>query len=254
MTDQELPDGLEALREVLDLTQVMTLIEKTARWVDPATFNLLPVWYPEYGRRSLFYKSNWSEPQLNTNRQTGLSEHKREGNLYANKALTAALGLRSRERPNWSCCHIWGVDDQQFQEANAIVQDPKFYSCVANMVLLPTPLKAFTVAMPEVKALLRIAARRLYGWHCDHGGASIGLAAIDNWDRWESYPASWPQDDGASTIPGMVPLNDRIRKAARKRVDRIRSDLAQAGGKYPAASVAGTLSYWKIDLENWSLA
>jgi hypothetical protein len=252
MTDQELPDGLDALRSVLDLTQVMALIERTARWVDPATFRLLPVWYPEYGRRSLFYKSNWSEPQLNTNRRTGISEHKREGNLYANKALTTALGLRSRERPNWSCCHIWGVDDQQFQEANEIVQDPRFYSCIANMVLLPTPLKAFTDAMPEVKAMLRIAAQRLYGWHCDHEAASSGVKMIDAWERWDSYPASWPKAGGATSITGMVPLNDRIRTAARKRVDRLRSDLARPGENYPADSVTKALNYWKIDLETWS--
>jgi hypothetical protein len=72
----------------------MRLIERTARWVDPKTFKLMPLWYPEYGRRAYFYKANWSEPQMNKNRQTGHTEHKREGNLYANKALTHALGLR----------------------------------------------------------------------------------------------------------------------------------------------------------------
>ena len=63
------------------------------RSLAPETFNLLPVWYPEHARRSLFYKNNWSEPQLNTNRKTGVSIHKSEGNTNANKALTFALGL-----------------------------------------------------------------------------------------------------------------------------------------------------------------
>src|SRR3954465_13340831 len=98
----------------------MRLIERTARWVDPHTFRLLPVWYPEYARRSPFYKANWSEQQLNKNRATGMSAPKQEGNLYANKALTFALGLRSGDRRNWSCCHIWGIDDQFYQEENAI--------------------------------------------------------------------------------------------------------------------------------------
>lgn len=40
-----------------------------------------------------------------------------------------------------------------------MVQDHQFYSCVANMVLLPAPLKAFTDAMPEVKAMLRVCSR-----------------------------------------------------------------------------------------------
>lgn len=87
-----LPDGLEALRVELSLGEVMRLIERTARWVNPETFRLLPLWYPELPRRTLFYKENWSKPQMNTNRQTKLSEHKREGNRYANQALTHALG------------------------------------------------------------------------------------------------------------------------------------------------------------------
>lgn len=249
---RDLPDGLTALREVLDLSQVMKLIEGTARWVDPATFRLLPVWYPEYARRCHFYKENWSEPQYNTNRQTGIREHKREGNLYANKALTTALGLRSADRPNWSCCHIWGIDDQLFQESNEIVQDRRFYSCVANMVLLPTPLKAFTDAMPEVKAMLRIAAGNLYGWHCDHAGAVGGRDVISHWNQWEAYPASWPRVQGATQITGMVPVNDGIRRAASKRVERLRVDLANPGKEYPKAEVESALAYWKVNLESWS--
>lgn len=136
-TDQDLlPDGLEALRQELSLADVMGLIERTARWVDPKTFEYLPVWYPEHARRGLFYKANWCEPQMNRNRQTGVSIHKSEGNTHANKALTLALGLRAGERPNWSCCHIWGVDDASYQVSNAVVQDRRFFSCVANMVLL----------------------------------------------------------------------------------------------------------------------
>src|SRR6266702_2259452 len=90
-----LPDGLLALQQELQLTEIMRLIERTARWVAPETFRLLPVWFPEYARRVLFYKANWSEPQMNKNRETGASEHKREVNNYANAALTQALGHRS---------------------------------------------------------------------------------------------------------------------------------------------------------------
>jgi hypothetical protein len=68
------------------LTEIMRLIEHTARWVDPETFCLLPLWYPEHARRAHFYKKGWSEPQMNKNRQTGFVEHKREGNVHANKA------------------------------------------------------------------------------------------------------------------------------------------------------------------------
>ena len=132
-------DGLEVLREQLDLAQIMKLIEGTAMWVDRETFKHLPVWYPETARRDLMYKANWSEPQHNENKTTGEKVHKRIGNTGANQALTMALGLRSTDRPNWTCCHIWGVDDSSFQIPNTVVMDKRYFSCVANMVLLPTP-------------------------------------------------------------------------------------------------------------------
>jgi hypothetical protein len=100
-------DGLDALRLEIGVGEIARLIERTARWVAPETFRLLPVWYPEHARRRHFYKAGWSEPQMNKSRTTGASVHKAEGNVYANKALTLALGLRQSTRPNWSCCHIW---------------------------------------------------------------------------------------------------------------------------------------------------
>ena len=57
----------------------MRLIERTARWVDPATFRLLPVWFPEHSRLGILYKAGWSAPQMNRNRQTGIEVHKHEG-------------------------------------------------------------------------------------------------------------------------------------------------------------------------------
>jgi hypothetical protein len=245
----DLPDGLEALRQEMPLPIVMRLIERTARWVSPDTFRLLPVWYPEFARGAFFYKNNWAQPQLNKNRQTGVAVHKQEGNLYANKALTHALGLRSDDRPNWSCCHIWGVDDALFQSANAVVQDRRYYSCVANMVLLPTPLKAFTDAMSDVKAMIRICARHLYGWHCDHHSVSDGAAIIDGWIDWTAYPESWPTPLRPDSQPmGMIQPNDRIRTDVERRLSRIRRDLATAGPNYPKAEVLKVLDHWKIEL------
>jgi hypothetical protein len=248
LSDASLPDGLTALRDVLKLSEIMQLIEHTARWVDPATFELLPLWYPEHARRCCFYKNNWSEPQMNKNRQTGYTEHKREGNVHANLALTHALGLRSDDRPNWSCCHIWGIDDALYQESNAVVQDRRFFSCVANMVLLPTPLKAFTDTMQEVKAMLRICARHLYGWHCDHEGAVEGLAAVEGWADWSAYPDSWPTAQRASLPKGVAKLDAGTRESARRRLAIIRRDLKDAGPHYPRDEVRAALAYWKIEI------
>lgn len=245
--DEELiPDGLDVLRKQIGAREIASLIERTARWTDPETFRLLPVWFPEFGRGHLFYKSSWSEPQMNTTRVSGNTIHKREGNIYANKALTFALGLRKDERPNWSCCHIWGIDDSTYQKANAVVQDRRFYSCVANMVLLPTPLKAFTDTMPEIKAMLRICARNLYSWSCDHEDMSSTNFALDGWSNWDDYPRSWPREPGAGQPLGMVKLNDTIRKSVDQRIKRISTDYNSAGEHYPREQVLEVLRYWNI--------
>lgn len=95
----EISDGLEALRRVMSLREIASFIERTAQWVAPETFKLLPLWFPEHARRGLFYKRNWSEPQMNKSRATGHSVHKSEGNVNANEALTLALGLKRNSVP-----------------------------------------------------------------------------------------------------------------------------------------------------------
>jgi hypothetical protein len=244
MKSNALPDGLEELQKQFSLVEIMRLIESTARWVDVETFRRLPLWFPEHARRAYFYKSNWQERQLNKNKETGHTEHKREANVYANKALTLALGLGRNDRPNWSCCHIWGVDDARYQMSNAIVQSNRFYSCVANVVLLPTPLKAFTDVVPNVKMMLRICARNYYGWQCDHEGLSDAIAKLDNWSDWEAYPMSWPRLPSTMTPRGVIPLNNVIQENAQRRLHRIKLDLKKAGDHYPRAKVLDALEYW----------
>jgi hypothetical protein len=239
---------LEVLRNLIGLREIASLIERTARWVSPETFKLLPLWFPEHGRRGLFYKGNWSAPQMNKSRATGHSVHKSEGNIHANKALTLALGLRSKHRPSWSCCHIWGVDDASYQLSNAIVMDRRFFSCVGNMVLLPTPLKAFTDTMPDVKAMLRICARNLYGWPFGHEEFLVTNAALDKWTDWDSYPQSWPRSPHEKLPLGVVAPSVTIRASAQKRLACIRRDLEQAGNYYPREEVKAALAYWKIEL------
>jgi hypothetical protein len=241
-------DGIEALLRVLTLHEIASLVERTARWVAPETFRLLPVWFPEHARRGLFYKCNWSEPQMNKSRATGHSVHKTEGNIHANEALTLALGLRKKLRANWSCCHIWGIDDASYQLSNAVVQDHRFFSCVGNMVLLPTPLKAFTDTMPGVKAMLRICAKNLYGWQCNHNDLAAANELLDKWDAWDAYPESWPRALYEKRPPGVVELSPTIRASAEKRLGCIRIDLGNAGPFYPREKVRAALDYWSIEL------
>lgn len=244
-----LEDGFAVLLRELSLKEIAGLIERTARWVAPETFKLLPVWFPEYWRGARLHNAAWTEARSNTNRLTGQTVPKLEGNGYANLALCLALGIRKRDRPNWSCCHIWGRDDLTFQVNNTVVADPRFYSCVANMVLLPTPLKAFTDSMPEIRMMLRICATNLYGWRCDHDDLAANHEAIQAFTDWSAYPASWPRTRSGRRPPGLVPLNDVIRANAQKRLGRIRSDLKNAGPKYPRVSVLETMRHWSVGLE-----
>ncbi|WP_260688482.1 MULTISPECIES: hypothetical protein [Rhizobium] len=183
---------------------------------------------------------------MNTNRVSKAKAPKFEGNINANEALTKALGLRKKNRPNWSCCHLWGVDDAKFQKSNDVVSDHRFFSCIANMVLLPTPLKAFTDTMPEIKAMLRLCARNLYGWQCDHETMEATNRALDAWSDWSAWPTSWPRE-GETKLPlGTVAITDAIKTDADKRLIAIRRDLVEAGEFYPREEVRNALRYWRI--------
>jgi hypothetical protein len=116
------------------------------------------------------------------------------------------------------------------------------------MVLLPTPLKAFTDTMPGVKTMLRICARNLYGWHCDHDDLAAANELLEKWDAWDAYPESWPRALYEKRPPGVVELSPAIRTSAEKRLDCIRNDLANAGPFYPREKVRAALEYWKIEV------
>jgi len=185
---------------------------------------------------------------MNMKKGTKISSHKTEANIYASRALTSALGLQKKDRPNWSCCHIWGVDDDRFQKSNDVVKDRRFFSCVANMVLLPTPLKAFTDSMPEVKAMLRICSRNLYDWTCDHESLVETVAKLDLWDEWDSYPESWPRKPNEKRPMGTVERTTIIEKRVQERRAEIKRELEMAGPHYPRAEVREVLAYWRIEI------
>ena len=96
--------------------------------------------------------------------------------------------------------------------------------------------------------MLRICARYLYGWHCDHEGAAEGLAAVEGWTDWSAYPESWPTAQRATLPKGVAKLDDGIRESAQRRVTQIRKDLNNAGPHYPRGSQgAGFLAYRNLN-------
>jgi hypothetical protein len=66
---------------------IIPLIVRTARWVDPRTYDELPVWYPEIARKQPLYKADW------ITRAKNKSEPKFEANIKAGQALWQALGI-----------------------------------------------------------------------------------------------------------------------------------------------------------------
>ncbi|PYV74199.1 MAG: hypothetical protein DMG97_09380, partial [Acidobacteria bacterium] len=104
-----LPDGLELLHQVCKEHSVafMTLIAKTCRWVDPKTFKLMAVWYPEACRGAEAFDSKYEQQYKSSSGK--LRTHHNE---KARESLRQAMGLsRGCLNKNWVACHIWGIDD-----------------------------------------------------------------------------------------------------------------------------------------------
>lgn len=120
------------------------------------------------------------------------------------------------------------------------------------MVLLPTPLKAFTDAMPELKTMLRLCAKNTYGWSCGADLLPNEHAAMDNFTSWDDYPKSWPRTFGDRFPIGVMHLNPVIHQSAKKRLEKIWFDLVRAGEFYPREKVQDAMSYWENHLKEYA--
>src|SRR5258708_7043317 len=191
----------------------MKMIARTARWVHPDVFKLLPVWRPDAARTMPIYKADWITPATNN----GVA--KAEGNVAAQSSLMSALGVVGKKPSGWTTCHIWGYDDKGYVGRSRIVQDRRYFSCVGNMVLLPTPLKGFTDTVPGIKRQLRVCAYHLYGWACEHEDATVESARIRSGEIPAGYPDKWPTGGRSILPPGTGPINDTVRRniTARKK-------------------------------------
>jgi hypothetical protein len=243
-----IPDGNDVLRE--DISAVVELIERSARWANPVTFRRLLVWAPQTARGRPLYDASWSRRYTNTRQATGVTADKFEGNVAAMQALVAALAVASPKPKNWTVCHR-GYDDPSFAQPSAVVQDPRYFSCVANMVWLPTPLKGFTGTLPEIKAMLRVCAFHLYGWACEHPSVADQVEKVRSGWVPEGYPKSWPPPERPNVMPpGTAPFLARIEREIVKRKQRIRvsvEDLRLV--HYPREEVLDVLKFWGVQLE-----
>jgi hypothetical protein len=242
------PDGNAEIAAEVPL--VVEIIARTCRWVHPETFRQLPVWCPWTACGRPLCDRAWQRRYTNTKRATRQAVEKVEGNVAAIQTLVAALGV-ARPRPhNWTVCHVWDYDDPAFASQGSIVRDPRFFSCVANMVWLPTPLKGFTDALPEVKTMLRTCAFHLYGWACEHDSVRDQAQAIRAGVIPTGYPRSWPAPDRPGILPpGTAPFTPAIAAEIRKRKAGLRRMLADMSlTHFPREEVRQVLALWKVEL------
>ncbi|HWW24902.1 MAG TPA: hypothetical protein VNZ85_03290 [Caulobacter sp.] len=244
MQSFNIPDGLAEIEHELPL--VMAMIARTARWVHPDTFRALPVWCPDTARGRPRYDASWREPLI-----SGRGVRKVEENIRAGSALIEALGVKPPKPKNWTVCHIWGYDDESFAGRSSIVQDPRFYSCIGNMTWLPTPLKGFTDAVPQIKQCLRVCAFHLYGWACEHEDASIAAEEVRSGDVPSFYPEDWPAPGRERLPPGTAPYTERVRHSIAKRKAKILQQLQNLDLQlYNHDEVRQVLNFWRIDLSS----
>ena len=240
-TRNEILDGLSELDG--EMPQIVKMISRTALWVHPEVFRTLPVWRPETARTQKLYLKDWSTP-AKTN-----GKRRVETNVAAQKSLLSALDVKSK-LSNWTTCHIWGYDDPTYAKKSHIVQDRRFYSCVGNMVLIPTPLKGFTDVVPDIQHYLRVCAFHLYGWVCQHEDVADEAELICSGKIPNGYPKEWPTRERQILPPKTGPFNDTIKKkiAAQKRKisQRLHSNEFPC---YPREAVREVLKFWNIDLE-----
>lgn len=245
----DIPDGNTEI--ATDFPAIVGMIARTCRWVHPDTFRQLPVWCPWTARGRPLYDKTWLRRRTNTRQATNQTVDKCEGNIAASQALVAALGVGRRKPPNWTVCHIWGYDDPAFATQGSIVQDPRYFSCVGNMVWLPTPLKGFTDAVPEIKTMLRTCAFYLYGWACEHKNAATQAASIRAGSIPTDYPMSWPAPGRANVLPlGTAPCTQAVVAEIRKRKECMKRLLADESLVYfPREEVREVLKFWRVSLE-----
>ena len=243
-----IPDGNDEIRA--EVPAIVEIIARTTRWVHPETFRKLPVWCPYIARGQPMFDKSWTRQYQNKKRATGETSGKTEPNIAAGKAFVDALGIARPKPRNWTVCHIWGYDDPAFAKEGSVVRDPRYYSCVGNMVWLPTPLKGFTDAVPGIKTMLRTCAFHLYEWACEHETVKDQAEAIRAGAIPEGYPRSWPAPDRKGLLPpGTAPFTADVEARINRQKEKIRAMLADESlVNFPRQSVRDVLAFWKVVL------
>ena len=191
-------------------------LEKESNWADPITYRSLEVWYPGFYRAAQLFKRDGTPRKPH-----GTQPYRKEGNRRARCAIREGLGYDCRigHPDGWVACHIWGSDRG---DGERIVDNPDYYSRLANLLLLPSDLHKKVDDHTELRCILQTCAFYLYGWLCANPVASGGAELIRSGFITEFYPKNWPSYRGDTKVPkGIARYNSVIAVALQRRKQAI---------------------------------
>lgn len=146
--------------------QLGLLVAETALWAHPQVHEQLwatngtGAFYPLLRR----YRAGEKDGMV-------VAGERLDSNVYAREAIIGAVGVRFVAH-SYHACHIWPDT----------CHDRRYYSVVANLVLLPSAIAGLSDHDPAVKAALQYRAYELYAWHPAEEAAPLRPA---------DYPTNW---------------------------------------------------------------
>lgn len=191
-------------------------LEKESNWADPITYRSLEVWYPGFYRAAQLFKRDGTPRKPHRTQP-----FREEGNRRARWSIREGLGYdRDIGHPDgWVACHIWGSDRG---DGERIVDNPDYYSRLANLLLLPSDLHKEVDDHRELRSILQTCAFYLYEWLCPQPTVSDRAEPIRNGRIPDFYPKNWPSSRGDPRVPrGIVRYNSAIAVALEHRKQAI---------------------------------
>ena len=175
-------EGLMAAAKKLEINFI-SLVAETAIWSSPEVFielkksNPNGTWYP-----------NRRRAKKNEKKGTKQGNIVFDDNTHARNAIKKATGI-NEEIKDYTACHIWTKS----------CYDHRYHTCIANLILVPSPIASLTDHHHHVVECLKFRAFEIYGWY--HEEKETPTRPI-------CYPSNWKDCE---------PYTEKIKKALSKR-------------------------------------
>ncbi len=144
-------DATEMLREAAQRQRIdlAILVAETSLWASPEFHRLLVA---ENGTGAFFpYHRRFKEGIG----ETLLPDEIADKNSYAKHAIMQAVGIPRGHQKGFDACHIWPLTSN----------DARYYTVLANLVLLPSALHGLADNTPAIRHALQFRSYELYGSH-----------------------------------------------------------------------------------------